>query len=109
MVINWCIRVALLVVWQRKAKDFSKLRNIWKISKLKNYYLVLSPPPEMKILSVLVKISWKKQKLNISRNALFQIKTRVCLKYFANDCSLRLDTDKLNIGNLETIPVDLSK
>ena len=39
----------------------------------------------MKILPRLVKI-WKKLKLNLSRNALFHIKTGVCLKYFVNDC-----------------------
>ena len=29
--------------------------------------------------------STEKQKLNISRSALFYMKTRVCLKYFVND------------------------
>ena len=69
----------------------------------------------MKILSVLAKISWKinlipsapffsirgrqkrgcsgdeiseKYKLDFSRSALFHMKTRVCLKYFVNDCRL---------------------
>ena len=31
-----------------------------------------------------------KNKLNFSRSALFQIKTRVSLKYFVNDCSSRI-------------------
>ena len=51
------------------------------------YFLVLSPPPEMKFLSVLVDISPEKQKLNFSRSGLLHIKTRVYLKYFVNDCS----------------------
>ena len=41
----------------------------------------------MKILLVLVKYP-EKQKLSFSRSALFYIKTRVCLKYIVNDCSL---------------------
>ena len=40
--------------------DLRKLEYVRKDSKTSyNYCLVLSPPPEMKILSVLVKISWK--------------------------------------------------
>ena len=42
--------------------------------------------PEMKILKVLVERP-EKQKLNFSHSALFYIKTRVCLKYFVNDCN----------------------
>ena len=38
---------------------------------------MLSPPPEMKTLSVLIKIS---------RSALFHMKTRDCIKCFLNDC-----------------------
>ena len=44
-----------------------------------------SPPPEMKILSLLIKISWK-TKIELSCSALFYMKTRVCLKYFVKDC-----------------------
>ena len=51
---------------------------------------MLNPPPETKILSALVKHP-EKQKLNFSRSALFHMKTRVCLKYFVNDC-IRLTT-----------------
>ena len=40
----------------------------------------------MKILSILEK-TVEKKKLNFSRNTLFHIKTRVCLKYFVNGCS----------------------
>ena len=61
-----------------------KLGNIGKISQ--NYCLVISDSPEIKMLSELAKIS-EKQKLNLSRSALFHIKkTRVCLKYIVNDC-----------------------
>ena len=45
---------------------------------------MLSPPHEMKILSVLA----EKQKLKFSRSTLFHMKTRVCLKFFVNNCSL---------------------
>ena len=41
--------------------------------------------PNIKILSILAKSS-EKQKLNFSPKALFQMKTRVCLKYFVHDC-----------------------
>ena len=37
------------------------------------------------LLSILFKTPWK-WKLNFSRSALFHIKTRVCVKYFVNDC-----------------------
>ena len=50
-----------------------------------NDSLVLSLLVKMKILLVLAKISWK-QKLNFSRSALFNMKTRVSLRYFVNDC-----------------------
>ena len=40
----------------------------------------------MKILSALVEIKKEKQKLNFFRSALFHMKSRVCLKYFVNDC-----------------------
>ena len=45
---------------------------------------MLSPSPKPKILPLVAK-SPEKQKLNFSCNALFHMKTRVCLKYFAND------------------------
>ena len=41
-----------------------------------------SLPAKIKILLKTV----KKQKLNVSRSALFYMKTRVSLKYFVNDC-----------------------
>ena len=44
----------------------------------------------MRILSVLAK-TLEKQKLNFSRSALFYMKTRVCLKYFVNHYSLRIN------------------
>ena len=53
-----------------------KLKALW------NYCLVLGPPPEMKIFSVLVKISWKTE----IHYSLFHMKTRVYLKYFVNVC-----------------------
>ena len=53
--IKWYVRV----VSRLKIEDLSMLRNISKISKeISAKSLVLSPPLEMKILSVLVKISW---------------------------------------------------
>ena len=50
-----------------------------------NYCLVLSPPPKMKILSVVAKIFWKTE-IELCNSALFNMKTRVCLKYFVNHC-----------------------
>ena len=41
----------------------------------------------MKVLSVIVK-SPEKQKLNFSYSVLFDVKTRVYIKYFVNDGSL---------------------
>ena len=46
-----------------------------------NYFLAISPFPEIKILSALVKISWK-TKIELSRNVLVYMKATVCLKYF---------------------------
>ena len=56
-----------------------------KLTILKNYCLLLSPPPEMKILSVLAKFSWEIE-IEHSRSALFHMKIRVSLKRFVNDC-----------------------
>ena len=46
---------------------------------------MLSFTPEMEILPALVKYL-EKQKLNFPRSARFHMKTRVCPKYFVNDC-----------------------
>ena len=43
----------------------------------------------MKILSILAKNSWK-QKLNLSRCALFHMETRISLKHFGNGCRYSL-------------------
>ena len=37
------------------------------------------------------------------------LKHRKVWKYYDHDCSLKLDIDKLNIENLKTFPIDLSK
>ena len=66
-----------------KTQDLRKYKENLKTSQ--NYCQVLSPLLEVKILSVLVKIT-EKQKLNFSHSVLFHMKTRVCLKYFVNDC-----------------------
>ena len=50
------------------------------------YELVQSLPAKMKNSLILTKKSLEKQKLNSSRIALFHMKTRVCLKFFVNDC-----------------------
>ena len=47
--------------------------------------------------------------MKFSRSALFHLKTRAFLKYFVNDCRLKSDIDKLDIGKLETTLADLSK
>ena len=52
-----------------------------------------SLPPKMKILSILAKTA-EKEKLNFSRSVLFHMKTRLCLKYYGNGCSLI----KQNVG-----------
>ena len=46
---------------------------------------MLSPPLEMKPLSILAKAS-EGEKLNFCRSVLFHMKTRVGLKYLVNDC-----------------------
>ena len=48
----------------------------------------------MKILSILLKCP-EKQKLNFSHSVLFHMKSRVCLKFFANDCR---DFDTSNLS-----------
>ena len=37
------------------------------------------------------------------------MKTRVCLKYFVNDCSLKSTVDELDINKLKIVPTDLSR
>ena len=44
-----------------------------------------SPPAEMKILLILPKKALEKPKLSLSQSALFDMKSRVSLKYFVND------------------------
>ena len=44
-----------------------------------------SPPPKIKTLLILAKAG-EEQKLKLSCISLFHMKTRVCLKYFVNDC-----------------------
>ena len=44
---------------------------------------ILSPPPRMKIVSVLAKTS-EKIEIELCLSALFHMKTRFCVKYFAN-------------------------
>ena len=51
-----------------------------------NYELVHSLLAKMKNSSILTKKYLEKQKLNSSRIALLHMKTRVCLKFFVNDC-----------------------
>ena len=70
-------------VESRAAERQEIKKYLGNLKTLYNYCLVLSPPPEMKILLVLIQ-SPEKQKLNFSRNALFHMKTSVCLKYFVN-------------------------
>ena len=71
----------------------SRLTSCWMVTKYQEnlktsdkYLLFLSPLAEIKISSVLAKISWKKKKLSFSSSALFHIKTALCLKDFVNDC-----------------------
>ena len=68
-----------------RLKKLGNLKNQENLETLQNYCLALSPPPEMKILSVLIK-SPEKPKLNFSRSPLFHMNNRVCLKYFVNNC-----------------------
>ena len=58
----------------------------------------------MKILLILGK-TLEKQKLNFSRSALFQMKTRVSLKYFVNDC--RFNKDREAFKKLRNLRVSL--
>ena len=58
----------------------------------------------MKILLIPGK-TLEKQKLNFSRSALFQMKTRVSLKYFVNDC--RFNKDREAFKKLRNLRVSL--
>ena len=56
----------------RKSQNFIKqLSSAQSSSQIKNYVSTGKSP--------------EKQKSNFSRNAIFHMKTRVCLKYFVND------------------------
>ena len=86
--LNWPrIRIKCYRFVQRlKTWDLRKFENINKIPKLSWIYgLVLSPPPKIKNLSVLAKIS-RKTEIELCHSALFHLKTRVCLKFFVNHC-----------------------
>ena len=85
--INWYILVAARVAERLKTLNLRKLATV-NFRTWWNYCLVLSPTPEMINLSVLAKISWK-QKLNFSHTTLFYMQSKICLKYFVNDCWLR--------------------
>ena len=66
-----------------RLKDLRKLGNISKISK----NLEPNLPPKIKFSNTSIK-THEKWKLNFAGSVLFHTKTRVCLKYFANDCRL---------------------
>ena len=70
---------------KRKKKVHTKKEISGKSQNFIELLLSARPPPEIKILSVLVKISWE-QKLNFPRIALFHMNTRVSLKCLMNDC-----------------------
>ena len=89
LVINWYILVAARVAEWLKTLNLRKLATI-NFRTWWNYCLALSPPPEIINLSVLAKISWK-QKLNFSHTTLFYMQSKICLKYFVNDCWLRAE------------------
>ena len=68
-------------------QGFSETRKYHENLKIsQKYRLVLSPPPKMKICQHQEKHS-EKQKLNFCCSRLFNMKTRVCLKYHVNDCT----------------------
>ena len=62
-----------------------KIGKIKKFSNLQDDSLVSSVPAKMKILLILPKNSWKTE-IKILGCAVFCMKSRVCLKYFVNDC-----------------------
>ena len=78
-----CIRVVSRVAERLKTYDLRKYHENLEASQ--NYSLVLSLPPKMKTLSVLLKIPAKK--IELSRSALFHMKTRASFKYFVHDCN----------------------
>ena len=63
-------------------KQKRKRKVIWEKSQNFIELLPSAQPTEMKILSFLVKISWKTE---LPRSVLFHMKTRVYLKYLVND------------------------
>ena len=56
---------------------------------------MVSPSPEMKIFSVLVKASRKTEIELFRQSAISHIKARVCLKYLVNDCKYALRSNTL--------------
>ena len=86
LVINRYVRVPSGIAKRLKNYHISKLGNIRKLSKLHIMNaLCLAFPPKWKFCQCYQKAP-EKWKLNFSRNEPFQVKTKVCLKYFVNDC-----------------------
>ena len=91
-------------------KDFQicisvPLREIRKIENVKtswNCNLVPSLLPKKKILSILAKDSLSIE-IELSRSALFQVKTKVFLKYFVRGCLWK----QVFASNLHQAPSDL--
>ena len=63
-------------------KNFKCLADIFFWERLSKY----CPSREVKVLSVLIKSSWKTEIELFPLWALFYMETRICLKYFVNDC-----------------------
>ena len=85
---SWHIRVVSRVTEGLKTYDLRKLGNIRKVTKLRSitaWCLVFLK--KGKSCSYYQK-SIEKVKFNFSRSALFHVKTRVGLNYFANDFEL---------------------
>ena len=65
--------------------DLRLKKNQGNLKTCQKYKLMPSLTAKMKLFQYLPKDP-EKQKLNCSPRALFHMKTRVCLKYFLNDC-----------------------
>ena len=66
------------------------LRHISKISRLHRNIVWCSVfPPKWKFFSILAKTSWNIA-IELPRIVLFDMKTRVCLKYFVHDCRVAI-------------------
>ena len=98
---TWYIRVASRVAKQFKTQDPRKLGNIRKVSKL--HTMIPQYAAAKTTFGQAQQKSLEKQKLNFSRIAPLQVKTRVSLKHFVTDCRFQISASTNNFNFLKKI------